>query len=135
VSSLSSRDIDDLRDWASGMAMPGLNIHALVRRLCDVVESTGGNPQPSDTPLPEALEVSIRLYALQKRFTARQSALFLELFRGDTSVKTLAQRLGIKENTVNNHLKELFRRTDTHSRADLLAAFVRASFEQSIESR
>ncbi len=125
---LSPRDLDDLSDWASGAETPGLDAQALVRRLCEYLDGSSLNDNPrlvEESPLSEKLEIAIRIYALKKRFTPRETTVFRELFIGSVSVQVLAERLKIKVNTVNNHLKGLFDRTGTHSRSDLVAAFVR----------
>jgi len=108
--------------------MSGLDVRLLVRRLCDTLDgfSSNGNTRlEQESPLSENLETLIRVYAIKKRFTPRETDLFRELFIGNVSVQVLAERLNIKQNTVNNHLKGLFEKTGTHNRSDLIAAFVR----------
>jgi DNA-binding CsgD family transcriptional regulator len=125
---LPLKDMDDLRDWASGTECPGLDVRSLVQRLCALIdgESLNDNARLLEEPaLSEPLETAIRVFALRMRFTPRETAVFRELFLGDVSVQALAMRLKIKPNTVNNHLKGLFERTRTHNRSDLLACFIR----------
>jgi len=50
-------------------------------------------------------------------------------------VPAIAQRLGIKQQTVRNHLKGAFKRTGVRSQQELLDHFARASREQALPQR
>ena len=43
------------------------------------------------------------------------------------SAKAIAEELFVAESTVNSHIKSIYRKTDVHSRADLIALFNRFS--------
>lgn len=52
-----------------------------------------------------------------KRLTQRQIEILQQLCRGDSN-KTIARRLGMTENTVKSHVKEIFRRIGAKSRTE-----------------
>jgi DNA-binding NarL/FixJ family response regulator len=62
---------------------------------------------------------------VERGFTERERQVFFELVLSGGTVHELAARLGITPNTVNNHLKGIFKATRTNSRMELLSLFIR----------
>jgi DNA-binding CsgD family transcriptional regulator len=58
------------------------------------------------------------------RLTARESEVLQRLLKGD-SIKETATRLGLSTHTVHDYVKNLHRKFDVSSRAELLARFVK----------
>ena len=67
------------------------------------------------------LATHVRSFARNASLTPREQDVLLLLATGTCSVGELARALGIKANTVNNHLKGIFERTGVASKAELLA--------------
>jgi DNA-binding CsgD family transcriptional regulator len=63
----------------------------------------------------------VRSFARNASLTPREQDVLLLLATGTCSVGELARALGIKANTINNHLKGIFERTGVASKAELLA--------------
>ena len=69
-------------------------------------------------------------FARDHRLTQRESDIFSLLVDGVGSASGLARALKISENTINNHFKNLYRRTDTNSRTELMSLFIRESLDR-----
>ncbi len=80
---------------------------AMAASIAVTIDSTG---------LGDRLDVFSRAHG----FTERETAVVVELARGD-STRLVAARLGVSEYTVQDHLKKLFAKSATASRAELIA--------------
>jgi DNA-binding NarL/FixJ family response regulator len=58
----------------------------------------------------------------------RQGEVIAELARGGTET-TVAQKLGIKESTVHEHIRRVYDKLELRSRAELIALLARANFD------
>jgi len=58
----------------------------------------------------------------------RQSEVISELARGGTEA-TVAQKLGIKESTVHEHIRRVYDKLELGSRAELIALLARVNFD------
>lgn len=67
------------------------------------------------------LATHVRSFARAASLTPREQDVLLLLATGTCSVGELARALGLKPNTVNNHLKGIFERTGVASKTELLA--------------
>jgi DNA-binding CsgD family transcriptional regulator len=85
--------------------------------------------RPSDTTLAASIAVTIDSIGLADRvdmfsrahgFTKREADVVVELSRGH-STRLTARRLGLSEYTVQDHLKAIFAKSSTSSRAELIA--------------
>jgi DNA-binding CsgD family transcriptional regulator len=67
---------------------------------------------------------------VRERFglSLRQSEVISELARGGTEA-TVAQKLGIKESTVHEHIRRVYDKLELGSRAELIALLARADFD------
>ncbi len=54
------------------------------------------------------------------------------LISGLSTVAQIAERLGLSQNTVHNHFKNVFRRTSTNSKAGLLSLFLKDTFGRQV---
>jgi DNA-binding NarL/FixJ family response regulator len=61
------------------------------------------------------------------RLTAREQDVMSLLVGGCTTVPAIAIALSLRQHTVHNHFKNVFRRTRTNTKAGLLALFIRES--------
>ncbi|MBZ8142522.1 helix-turn-helix transcriptional regulator [Rubrivivax gelatinosus] len=59
------------------------------------------------------------VFARQFELTAAQARVSAQVFAGQ-SLATIARSLGLSENTVRSHLKQVFQKTDTHSQMELV---------------
>ncbi|MDD9940388.1 MAG: helix-turn-helix transcriptional regulator [Myxococcales bacterium] len=73
-------------------------------------------------------------FARAHGLTQRECDIFSLLVEGVGSASGLAQALRISENTINNHFKNLYRRTGTNSRTELMSLFIRESLDQDGQS-
>jgi DNA-binding CsgD family transcriptional regulator len=80
---------------------------AMTASIAVTIDSTG---------LGDRLDVFSRAHG----FTERETDVVVELARGD-STRLVAARLGVSEYTVQDHLKKLFAKSATASRAELIA--------------
>jgi DNA-binding NarL/FixJ family response regulator len=64
-------------------------------------------------------------FADRYELTAREYDVVFLLLSGLSTVSLIAERLGLSQNTVHNHFKNVFRRTGTNSKAGLLALFLK----------
>jgi DNA-binding CsgD family transcriptional regulator len=85
--------------------------------------------RPSGSTMAASIAVTIDAIGLVDRvdvfgrahgFTKREADVVVELSRGD-STRLTAKRLGVSEYTVQDHLKKLFAKSATASRAELIA--------------
>lgn len=72
---------------------------------------------------PTAVRVHERLGV-----SLRQGEVIAELARGGTET-TVAQKLGIKESTVHEHIRRVYDKLELRSRAELIALLARANFD------
>jgi DNA-binding NarL/FixJ family response regulator/Tfp pilus assembly protein PilZ len=70
------------------------------------------------------LRVELDHFSARHRLTAREQDVVFLLASGCTTVPQIAGHLGLSENTVHNHFKNVFRRTRTNSKAALLSLFL-----------
>jgi len=92
----------------------GSDIGLMIVRIVDL--SRKGEP-PTATRLRERLGLSLR-----------QSEIISELARGGTEA-AVAQKLGIKESTVHEHIRRVYDKLELGSRAELIALLVRVNFD------
>lgn len=78
----------------------------------ETLEAPSGRPENSSDPLLAALSPA------QRRV--------FDLLLSGKSEKEVAARLHLSRNTVHNHIREIYKMADVHSRAELLARFVPA---------
>jgi DNA-binding CsgD family transcriptional regulator len=85
--------------------------------------------RPSDGPMVASIAVIIDSIGLADRvdvfsrahgLTKRETDVIVELSRGN-STRLAARRLGLSEYTVQDHLKAIFGKSHTSSRAELIA--------------
>lgn len=86
----------------------------MIIRIIDL--SRNGEP-PTAARLRECLGLSLR-----------QSDVIFELARGGTEA-TVAQKLGIKESTVHEHIRRVYDKLELGSRAELVALLARVNFD------
>lgn len=71
------------------------------------------------------LRAELERFADRYELTAREYDVVFLLLSGLSTVSMIAERLGLSQNTVHNHFKNVFRRTATNSKAGLLALFLK----------
>jgi DNA-binding NarL/FixJ family response regulator len=71
------------------------------------------------------LRSELERFADRYELTAREYDVVFLLLSGLSTVSMIAERLGLSQNTVHNHFKNVFRRTGTNSKAGLLALFLK----------
>jgi DNA-binding NarL/FixJ family response regulator len=71
------------------------------------------------------LRSELERFADRYELTAREYDVVFLLLSGLSTVAMIAERLGLSQNTVHNHFKNVFRRTATNSKAGLLALFLK----------
>jgi DNA-binding NarL/FixJ family response regulator len=71
------------------------------------------------------LRTALDRFADRHELTAREYDVVFLLISGLSTVAQIAERLGLSQNTVHNHFKNVFRRTSTNSKAGLLALFLK----------
>lgn len=71
------------------------------------------------------LRSELERFADRYELTAREYDVVFLLLSGLSTVSMIAERLGLSQNTVHNHFKNVFRRTATNSKAGLLALFLK----------
>jgi FixJ family two-component response regulator/Tfp pilus assembly protein PilZ len=64
-------------------------------------------------------------FAERYRLTAREHDVLFLLVTGCSTVPAIAGKLGLSQNTVHNHFKNVFRRTRTNTKSGLLALFIK----------
>ena len=93
--------------WVTLQAARLRSSDAMAASIAVTIDSTG---------LGDRLDVFSRAHG----FTKRETEVVVELARGD-STRLVAQRLGLSEYTVQDHLKNVFAKSATSSRAELIA--------------
>lgn len=78
--------------------------------------------------LTSILRSELDRFADRYELTAREYDVVFLLLSGRSTVAAIAQHLGLSQNTVHNHFKNVFRRTSTNSKAGLLALFLKDAF-------
>ncbi|MDH5675356.1 MAG: LuxR C-terminal-related transcriptional regulator [Myxococcales bacterium] len=73
-----------------------------------------------NSPSP-TLRAELQRFAARHRLTGREADVLFLLSSGLSNVPEIAAALGLSQNTVHNHFKNVFRRTGTHSKTSLLA--------------
>jgi DNA-binding CsgD family transcriptional regulator len=100
------------------------------RTILRIVPMAGGRrptfavfvePSTERDPVPGA--------ALRYRMTNRETAVLRLLIDGKATAH-IAQALGIVEGTVGDHVKNLFRKTSTNKRSELVACVLRGDFDE-----
>jgi len=71
-------------------------------------------------------------FADKHELTAREYDVVFLLLSGLSTVAQIADRLGLSQNTVHNHFKNVFRRTATNSKAGLLSLFLKDAFGRQV---
>jgi DNA-binding NarL/FixJ family response regulator len=71
-------------------------------------------------------------FADKHELTAREYDVVFLLLSGLSTVAQIAERLGLSQNTVHNHFKNVFRRTSTNSKAGLLSMFLKDAFGRQV---
>src|SRR5947209_6135899 len=66
----------------------------------------------------------LREFADNFGLTPREREVFFLLANKVTTFKDIAQQLKVSPSTINNHFKSIFNKTDTNSKAELLASFL-----------
>jgi len=92
----------------------GSDIGVMIVRIIDL--NRKGEP-PTAARMRERLGLSLR-----------QSEVISELARGGTEA-TVAQKLGIKESTVHEHIRRVYDKLELGSRAELIALLARVNFD------
>ncbi len=78
--------------------------------------------------LTSLLRSELDRFADRYELTAREYDVMFLLLSGMSTVSLIAERLGLSQNTIHNHFKNVFRRTSTNSKAGLLALFLENAF-------
>jgi len=76
------------------------------------------------TPLPGKLEQTIILFASKYRLSARETDVFRCLLQSSTTAEEIGVKLGVSRNTIRNHFQNIFGKTNTASKTELLAEFI-----------
>lgn len=71
--------------------------------------------------------VEIESFAASAKLSRRETDIVVALIRSITNSDEIAIHLGISTYTVNNHLKNIFEKTATNSKTEILSAFLRHS--------
>ncbi|HVK62685.1 MAG TPA: LuxR C-terminal-related transcriptional regulator [Bdellovibrionales bacterium] len=69
----------------------------------------------------ELLQMEIKSFCTQSTLTPRESEIVLLLAEGVVRIKDIAEKLRLSPNTVNNHVNNVFAKTGTRSKSELLA--------------
>ena len=80
-------------------------------------------------------ELDVAHWGERFRLTPRERDVVRLLASGHSTIASIAAQLGLSENTVHNHFKNIFRRTRTHSKADLLALLLSDRVEREMEAQ
>ena len=72
-------------------------------------------------------------FSRRYELTPREYDVVFLLVHGHSTVSQIADRLGLSQNTIHNHFKNVFRRTGTNSKAGLLALFIREAMGRQAE--
>jgi DNA-binding CsgD family transcriptional regulator len=65
----------------------------------------------------------------ESKLSPRETQLLKVLVIKADRTDAIAKHLGLSEHTVNNHLKSIFERTGTHSKAEILRRFISFMWE------
>lgn len=84
------------------------------------------------TAITSLLRTALDRFADRNELTAREYDVVFLLVSGLSTVAQIAERLGLSQNTVHNHFKNVFRRTSTNSKAGLLALFLKDAMGQHV---
>jgi DNA-binding NarL/FixJ family response regulator/Tfp pilus assembly protein PilZ len=84
------------------------------------------------TSITSLLRTALDRFADRHELTAREYDVMFLLVSGLSTVAQIAERLGLSQNTVHNHFKNVFRRTSTNSKAGLLALFLKDAMGQHV---
>src|SRR5690349_8355887 len=85
---------------------------------------------PRNRALPPGLPQTVKTTAERYQLTAREREVLRLLATGVTYAPTIASMLGLRPNTIHNHFKSIFRRTNTRGKAELLALVLEIALEQ-----
>ena len=64
-------------------------------------------------------------FAFANKLSPRETDIIISLIRSITNSEDIAKTLSISTHTVNNHLKNIFEKTKTNSKTEILASFLR----------
>jgi DNA-binding NarL/FixJ family response regulator/Tfp pilus assembly protein PilZ len=79
---------------------------------------------------PSLFREELDRFAERYRFTARERDVVVLLVTGSGTVPSIAAQLGLSQNTIHNHFKNVFRRTRTNTKPALLALFVKEALDR-----
>ena len=90
-----------------------------------------------DDPLNLRAETGIEVRAFADRFglSRRETELMDILVNRSTGSDAIARHMGVSQNTVRNHFQNLFHKTGTRSKTDLMAGFIRSIFHAPVTTR
>ena len=80
------------------------------------------------------LDHAVTQYVRQTGLSGREAQVFSLLTKGSTSSGEIAEALGVSRNTVRNHFQNIFYKTRTNSKTDLLAQFICGVFGDAADS-
>jgi DNA-binding CsgD family transcriptional regulator len=69
----------------------------------------------------ELLQIEIKSFCRQAMLTPRETEIVALLAEGVVRIKDIAERLKLSPNTVNNHVNNVFAKTGTRSKSELLS--------------
>ena len=72
-------------------------------------------------------------FAETNKLTERETEVFVLLANKIVSSVDLGKELGVSHHTISNHLKNIFQKTNTGNKAELLAAFINTMLIQPTE--
>src|SRR5262249_27693718 len=91
-----------------------------------VVELNGARQSVETRSLDDAISVPALNIDTPVPLSPAERRVLDLLLQGD-SERQAARRLGVSQHTVHNHIREIYRQLGVHSRAELMAQFVRPS--------
>jgi DNA-binding CsgD family transcriptional regulator len=97
-----------------------------VTRILEAGEHGSGAVLALMQPVGSDSAVLVDEFASSYRLSPREQEVVQLLVQGQTTV-AMADQLGISTHTVRDHLKHLYRKTETGSRSELLGLISRAS--------
>ena len=97
-----------------------------VTRILESGEPGSGAVLALMQPVGSDFAVRVNAFASSYRLSPREQEVVQLLVQGQTTV-AMADQLGISPHTVRDHLKHLYRKTETGSRSELLGLISRAS--------
>jgi DNA-binding CsgD family transcriptional regulator len=74
----------------------------------------------------ELLQIEIKSFCSKSTLTPRETEIVALLAEGVVRIKDIAERLKLSPNTVNNHVNNVFAKTGTRSKSELLSRLLNA---------